>query len=128
MDRIAFKGAGIAYTARNVSASLAKQQDRQVLTFEIDGFDAEYGDSFTGRERAKGLNIELSVPTTSMSGQVLLALAYRLSGILLTETEVQEILAPPDQSGFCRRKLGADRSTLQRPPWASLASGRGGRR
>ena len=94
VDRIAFKGAGIAYTARNVSASLAKQQDRQVLTFEIDGFDAEYGDSFTGRERAKGLNIELSVPTTSMSGQVLLALAYRLSGILLTETEVQEILAP----------------------------------
>lgn len=94
VNRIVFKGAGIAYTARDLAASLSRQADQHVLTFKIDGFEAEYGDSFTGQESAKGLSIELSVPTTSMSGQVLLALAYRLSGILLTETEVQETLAP----------------------------------
>ena len=94
VDRIRFKGAGIAYTARKLAASLSRNEGRHVLRFEVDGFDAEYGDSFTGTESARGLGIELSVPTTSMSGQVLLALAYRMSGILLTETEVQQTLAP----------------------------------
>ncbi|MDA8603953.1 hypothetical protein N9M21_06010 [Alphaproteobacteria bacterium] len=94
VDRIRFQGAGISYTVRKLTASLSSGPERQVLSLKVGGFDADYGDSFTGTERAKGLAVELSVPTRAMSGQVLLALAYRLSGLLLNETEVQERLAP----------------------------------
>ncbi|MDA9175681.1 hypothetical protein N9O95_01175 [Alphaproteobacteria bacterium] len=94
VDRIGFQGAGISYSARELTASLSRQRDRQVLVFKAGGFDAEYGDSFTGSEKAKGLVIELSIPASATSGQVLLALAYRLSGLLLQEAEVQELLAP----------------------------------
>ena len=102
VDRIGFQGAGISYTARELTASLSRQRDRQVLVFKAGGFDAEYGDSFTGSEKAKGLVIELSIPASATSGQVLLALAYRLSGLLLQEAEVQELLAPapPPVSGL----------------------------
>jgi hypothetical protein len=102
VDRIGFQGAGISYSARELTASLSRQRDRQVLVFKAGGFDAEYGDSFTGSEKAKGLVIELSIPASATSGQVLLALAYRLSGLLLQEAEVQELLAPapPPVSGL----------------------------
>ena len=94
LDRVRFQGAGIAYTAKKLSSSLRKQRGQHVLAFSIGSFDADYGDSFSGSERAKGLMVEMSLPTTETSGQILLALAYRLSGLLFQETEIQQKLAP----------------------------------
>ena len=95
VNRIAFQGAGIAYTANDLSARLSQQGEKHVLAFDLGGFKAEYGDSFTGTERAKRLRLALSAPRETVSAQALLALAYRLSGFALNEPEEQAALAPP---------------------------------
>ena len=59
LDRVRFQGAGIAYTAKKLSSSLRKQRGQHVLAFSIGSFDADYGDSFSGSERAKGLMVEM---------------------------------------------------------------------
>ena len=94
VDSIRFQGAGISYTAKGLTSTLQREKGKHVLSFAVERFVAEYGKSFTGTERAKSLNIELSFPEASDSGQVLVALAYRLSGLLFRETEIQQKLAP----------------------------------
>ena len=97
INSVRFQGDGIAYSARGLKASLDQARGRHVLRFAVREFNANYGDSFTGSERAKGLRIELSAPTEAMSADVLVALGYRLSGLAFRETEEQQGLAadPP---------------------------------
>ena len=94
VDSVRFQGAGIAYSARGIEASLGQERGRHVMRFIAKEFNANYGDSFTGSERAKGLEIELSAPVETFSADVLVAIGYRISGLAFNETEVQEVLAP----------------------------------
>ena len=99
LDRASFQGEGISHQLRDLSIQLAEDEraDRVALIFSLKSFEVDYGDSFTGTERAQGFRLLLSGPRGEMAPQTLLKLAYRLSSLALGTSVFHESLVedPP---------------------------------
>ena len=99
LDRASFQGEGISHQLRDLSIQLAEDEraDRVALIFSLKSFEVDYGDSFTGTERAQGFRLSLSGPRGEMAPQTLLKLAYRLSSLALGTSVFHESLVedPP---------------------------------
>jgi len=85
LDRASFQGEGISHQLRDLRIRLSEDEraDRVALSFSLKSFEVDYGDSFTGTERAQGFRLSLSGPRGEMAPQTLLTLAYRLSSLAL---------------------------------------------